>query len=215
METLKPFFVIFLGIIILQIFISCGKCDKSNRVVRNVPFKTFSKTIIPTLNGSIEFVSDSNKSIIYDNVYTELGFKEHKNCSCIECCCYDYVNVESTRLVYISSKENVSFQVYIGAGDSIDYMQFYMGSMFSDSSNKYVRSLQYFESENPEKLITDSINNCKFLANKTLNGKTLNNVYSIQGTSTENMKYAKEVFYSSKDGIVAYILNDNSIWLKQ
>ncbi|MFZ4796963.1 MAG: hypothetical protein ACOYMA_05680 [Bacteroidia bacterium] len=214
MKTLKTSVVIFLGIFFLQLFISCNKCDKTNRVVRNVPFKTFSKTLIPTLNGSIEFVSDSGKSIIFDKVTTEQGFKEHKNCTCIECCCYDYINVESTRLIYNSTKENASFQVTIGAGDSIDIMLFDMFKMSSDPT-KYVSLLRYFDYENPEKLITDSINNCKFLANKTLNGKTFNNVYSIQGTSNEDKKYAKEVFYSTKEGIVAYILDDNSIWLKK
>jgi hypothetical protein len=87
--------------------------------------------------------------------------------------------------------------------------------MSSNSANKYVSSLSYFENENPEKLTTDSINNCKFITTKTLNGKTFNNVYSIKGTSDENMKYAIEVFYSTKDGIVAYILNDKSIWLRK
>lgn len=214
MKTLKTSVIIIFGIFLFQLFTSCVKCDKSNQVVRNVPFKTFSKTLIPNLNGSITFVSDSNKSIIYDNVYTENGFNKYKTCMCIECCCYDYINAESTRLIYNSTKENTSFQVTIGAGDSIDIMLFDMFKMSSDTSN-YVSLLRYFDYENPEKLITDSINNCKFLANKTLNGKTFNNVYSIQGTSTENMKYAKEVFYNTKEGIVAYILNDNSIWLKK
>lgn len=215
MKTLKTSVLTIFGIFIFQLFTSCVKCDKSNQVVRNVPFKTFSKTLIPNLNGSIEFVSDSNKSILYDNVYTVNEFNKYKTCMCIECCCYDYINAESTRLVYNSSKENVSFQFYIGAADSFDVSQFGMYSMSSNSANKYVSSLSYFENENPEKLTTDSINNCKFITTKTLNGKTFNNVYSIKGTSDENMKYAIEVFYSTKDGIVAYILNDKSIWLRK
>lgn len=191
---------------------SCVKCDKANDVVRTSSFKPFSKTLIPSINGSIEFISDSNMSIVFDDVSTEHGFNKYKTCMCIECCCNDYVNQESTRQLYISNKKNVSFQVYLGAGDSIDFVRFGMYKMSSDTS-EYVSFLRYFDNENPLKLTTDSIANCKFLATKTINNKVFNNVYVISGKTDENKKFADEVYYTSKEGIVGYKLNDKSIWI--
>ena len=194
---------------------SCVKCDKANDVVRAASFKPFSKTLIPYINGSVVFVSDSNKSIVFDNVSTEHGFNKYKTCMCIECCCNDYVNQKSTRLLYTSNNKNVSFQVFVSAGDSTDFMLFDMYKMSSDTS-EYVTSLRYFNNENPLKPNTDSIANCKFLASKNLNSKVYNNVYVISGNTDEKKKFAEEVYYTSKEGIIGYKLNDKSIWtLKQ
>jgi major membrane immunogen (membrane-anchored lipoprotein) len=206
---------VFTCLIILMLLSACAKRDISTKTTKINSLKAFSKSFVPNVIGPLVFISDSSKFIRFEKVSTETIYTEYPTCLCIECECNTYINQESTRLMYSSGSQNISFQLSVVAGDSVDFLTFGMYKMSSDTS-EYVYSLRYFDNENPLKLTTDSIANCKFLASKTLNNKVFNNVYVISGKTEENKKFAEEVYYTSKEGIVAYKLNDKSIWtLKQ
>ncbi|MFA6259828.1 MAG: hypothetical protein WC760_00020 [Bacteroidia bacterium] len=194
-------------------FASCCPEDK-NKSYTVTRFKdTLSTGFIPTINGSCTFHTDSGKSMLFDEVTTKHEIREYEDCRNGECC-HHVVNDEAKELCYISNNDEVRIRCRLCSEISTDQVYFEMTN-FKTSSSSSPSFLYYVRDKDIKHILDSSLNSCVYEDTITLRNKLYTDIYRFFiHYSDSDMKYAEDVYYSNKEGVVGFKLNDKSIWTK-
>ena len=206
---------IVIAILSLLLISACNTCPQSkNRTYRETRFKNNqSSSFIPLINGSITFHADSGKTLVFDQVTTSHNFTDQNQCETEECC-HHIVNVETNRLLYISTKVNLQFQCSMYSGDVTDLILFVMSKETPADNSDFASSIFYVNHIDINNIFNHSDTNCAYIDRIILRNKVYTDIYNFKGSSTENKKFAESVYSNKTVGIVGFKLNDKSIWTK-
>ena len=200
--------------LILVFLTAC--CDKKETTYKKTNFKTsIVSDFIPTISGQITFVSDSNKTTIFNEVLSNHGFVETDNCYRGECC-NEKLQYESKQINYRSTNDNFTFQLRITSDENTDNLSVIMTPDFPARQSLY-GDAEYGGSLNFE-FIANRLDTLgvTYLDSIIILGQTFKNIHVFTGKPSTwlDRLYAEKIYYSKTEGIVAYILNNKTIWKK-
>lgn len=199
-------------LIIFNCLTSC-KCSKDDQIIINLRLRDSSNSFIPELKGSVTFESDSQKYIVFDKVETTRNFDEFDDC--VEGCCNHVFNQESKRLGY-NNKDYLSIQIFTYALDSFDDFSIVMGNNCGTCPSDFASLVRYINHDDIANILNYKNKNIIFDSTLNLAGKTFNDVFSFSSISySPDKKFAEKIYYNKNDGVIGFVLNDKSVWVKK
>ncbi len=200
---------------IIFIFITAC-CEKKETIYKKTNFKTSQVSeFIPTLSGPTTFISDSNKTIMFNEVVSQHCFIETDNCYRGECC-NEKLQFEQKQIIYRSISDNITFQMRIISNENEDYLSLSMTPDFPARQSLY-GAAEYGGNLNFAYISNHSDSfGFRYLDSVIISGQSYKNMYVFSGKqdSWTDRLYAEKIYYSRADGIVAFVLNNKTNWRK-
>jgi hypothetical protein len=200
--------------LILVFITAC--CDNKETTYKKTNFKTpLVSDFIPKTLNQVTFASDSNKTIVFNQVVTEHNYIEADNCFRGQCC-NEKLQYEFKKIIYRSVTDNMTFQLRINSAEYTDLLTLSMTPDFPARQSLY-GDADFARDINFE-YISNHIDTLEisYLDSIIIQGQTFNKVHLFSGkpiTWTDRL-YADRIYYSKTEGIIAFRLNNKSTWRK-
>lgn len=136
-------------------------------------------------------------------------------------CCDEIHTLETRGLTIKKSDENINYQIHIGArplDSAATYGVSFINSGKYNTASRYADYV-YFHYISPlgDSIGSGNITKLKSFDSLTLNNKVFNKVFKFEGQVyyETNRPYPRELYYTSDQGIVGFVLSDNTTWTLQ